>query len=69
MTVKDAVKVLKRATKITLGYGANVVMCDMTDPLVMNAFADYVVDEIYGLGDDEYEIDIAVRPVKESTNA
>ena len=65
MTVKDAVKVLKQAKKITLGYGANVVMCDVSDPLVLNAFADYVVDEICGVGDDEYEINIAVTPVKE----
>lgn len=69
MTVKDALKVLKQAKKITLGYGANVVLCDVNDPLVMHAFADYVVDEICGVGEDEYEIDIAVAPVKEVANA
>lgn len=69
MTVRDAVKVLKQAKKITLGYGANVVMCDVSDPLVLDAFADYVVDEIYGAGDDEYEINIAVAPLREGKHA
>lgn len=68
MTVKDALKVLKHATKITLGYGANSIPCDVTDPFVLDAFGDYVVDEICGVGDDEYEIDILMCPVKEVRN-
>lgn len=65
MTVKDVVKVLKQAKKITIGYGANSIPCDVTDPFVLDAFGDYVIDCICGLGDDEYEIDILMRPVKE----
>ena len=65
MTVKDALKVLKHATKITLGYGANSIPCDVTDPFVLDAFGGYVAEEICGTGDDEYEIDILMQPVKE----
>lgn len=64
MTVKDALNVLKTAKKITLGYGANFIPCDVTDPFVLDAFGAYVVEEICGLGDDEYEINILMHPVK-----
>lgn len=69
MTVKDAVKVLKTAKKITIGYGANVIPCNVQDPLVLAAFGDYVVDSICGVQEDEYEIDLAIAPVKEVANA
>ena len=69
MTVKDALKVLKQATNITLGYGANSIPCDVTDPFVWDAFGNYVVDCICGVGEDEYEIDILMQPVKEVANA
>lgn len=69
MTVKDAVKVLKSAKKITIGYGANVIPCNVQDSLVLDAFGDYVVESICGVTDDEYEIDLAIAPVKEVANA
>lgn len=65
MTVKDALKVLKQAVKITLSYGANSIPCDVTDSFVLDAFGDYVVDEICGVGEDEYDINILMQPVKE----
>lgn len=65
MTVKDAVRVLKTAKKITIGYGANIIPCNVQDPLVLDAFGDYVVESICGVCDDEYEIDLALAPVKE----
>lgn len=69
MTVKEAVKVLKTAKKIVIGYGANVIPCNVQDPLVLAAFSDYVVESICSVCDDEYEIDLAVAPVKEVANA
>ena len=65
MTVKDALKVLKHATKITLGYGANSIPCDVTDSFVLDAFGSYVVEEICATDADEYEIELMMRPVKE----
>ena len=67
MTVKDAVKVLKLAKKITIGYGANAIPCNVQDPLVLAAFGDYVVESICCVCSDEeeYEIDLAISPVRE----
>lgn len=68
MTVKDAVKVLKSATEIRLCWGANQLpnFC-ADDPLQLDAFGGYVVDEITATGEDcdIYEIVVAMRPVKE----
>lgn len=64
MTVKDAVKVLKTATKIVLGYGANAVAFDKNDPLTMDAYGSYMVDEIKCEGDGYYEVNIVMRPVR-----
>jgi hypothetical protein len=69
MTVKEVVKVLKNAQKITIGYGANVIPCNVQDPLVLSAFGDYVIDSICAIGEDEYEIDLAISPVKEVEHA
>ena len=65
MTVTDVVKVLKNAHKITIGYGANVIPCNVQDPLVLSAFGDYVVDSICSITEYEYEIDLAISPLKE----
>ena len=67
MTVKDAVNVLKMAKKITIGYGANSIPCNVQDPLVLSAFGDYKVESICCVSSDEeeYEIDLAIAPMKE----
>ena len=65
MTVKEAISVLRSAKTISLGYGDNVVPFDKDNPLSLDAFGQYVVDEIRGSEDDYYEISIAMRPVKE----
>lgn len=64
MTVKDAVKVLKHAKKIVLGYGANAVPFDRNDALMMDAYGDYLVDEIRADDGGYYEINIAMKPLK-----
>ena len=71
MTVKEVVKILKQAQKITIGYGANVIPCNVQDPLVLSAFGDYVVESICCVCSDteEYEIDLAIAPVKEGAYA
>lgn len=65
MKVKDALTVLKSAKKIVIGYGANALSFEMDDPLARDAYGDYVVDGIVGYDDGTYEINIAMRPVKE----
>ena len=68
MTVKEVVSVLKTAKKIVLGCGANAVPFDKDDSLQLDAFGNYVVDEIRAEGDGYYEVNIAMRPVKGGVN-
>lgn len=64
MTVKEVVGLLKTAKKIALAYGANAVPFDKNDMLMMDAYGKYVVEEIRCEGEDYYEVNIAMRPVK-----
>ena len=64
MTVKEIVKVLKTAKKVAIGYGANIVPFDKDDPLVLDAYGEYVVDAVCAADEDYYEINICMRPVK-----
>lgn len=66
MTVKDVVKALKTAKKIVLGYGGNAVPFDKDDMLMMDAYGSYVVDEIRADDDGYYELNIAMRPIKDN---
>ena len=65
MTVKEAASVLKTAKTIVLGYGANAVPFDKNDPLMVDAFGMYAVDEIRCEGDGYYEVNIKMQFVKE----
>ena len=65
MTVKDAIKVLKTAKSIDLCYGSDIIPFEMSNPISLHAFGGYVVDDIKGMGDDSYEVSIAMIPVKE----
>ena len=64
MTVKEVVRALKTAKKIVLGYGDNAVPFNKDDSLMMDAYGDYLVDEIRGDEDGYYEVSIAMRPIK-----
>lgn len=68
MTVKEAVSVLKHAKKIALGWGETAIPFDKDNMLMMEAYGNFIVDSIRAYddvpGEDYYEIDIAVRPVK-----
>lgn len=68
MTVKDAVKVLKSAKEIRLCWGnGSIPGFRPDDPLPLDAFGKYVVDEIMAISvePEAYEITVAMRPVKE----
>lgn len=67
MTIKNAIGVLKRATKIALCYNGNIIQFEKDDPLMVDAYGKYVVDEIYGVDENSYEISIAMQPMKEGT--
>lgn len=63
MTVKEAVSVLRKAKDIRIGWNGNSIAFDRNDMLMMDAYGDYIVEEIIGDG-NPYEIGIAMRPIK-----
>ena len=67
MTVKEVVSVLKTAKTISLGWDGCALQFDKDNPLMLDAYGNYVVDSIQAVGDDEdayYEVNIAMKPVK-----
>lgn len=65
MTVKEVVAALKTAEKIVLGYGANALDFDKNNPLALDAYGDYIVDEIQTDDGKYYEVNVAVRPLRQ----
>lgn len=65
MNVREAVKTLKRAKAINLVWCGNVIQFDKDDMLMMDAYGQYAVDEIAATEDGNYEVVVAMRPVKE----
>ena len=67
MTVKEAIGVLKSARDVRITWGSFSLPICKDDPLQMDAFGNYVVDEIEAVdtGAGAYEITIAMVPVKE----
>ena len=64
MTVKDVIRVLKYAKDINLACGASLVPFDHKDALMLEAYGDYLVDEIRADKEESFEIGIMMRPVK-----
>lgn len=66
MTVNEVTKLLKTAKAIMLGYGGNAVEFDRNDALMVDAYGNYVVDEIRCDGEQCYEISIVMFPMKKN---
>lgn len=67
MTVKEVVKVLKTAQTIAICWDGSSFKFSKDNVLMMDAYGDYVVDNIQAVGEDKegyYEVSIAMRPVK-----
>lgn len=67
MTVKDAIRVLPDEEKIQIAYAGFAYSLDKLDPLMLDAYGDYIIDGIRAFAIDnriEYELVIALRPVK-----
>lgn len=65
MTVRKIINALKEAKKIYLAYDGISHKFDPTDSLAMQAFGDFVISEIRGGEKGEYELSLAMRPIKE----
>lgn len=64
MTVKDAIQILKHAKDIRLAYGDNCVPFSHQDALMVEAYGDFVVEEIQSHIPECYELTLLLRPVK-----
>lgn len=67
MTVRDAVRVLPDDEKIQIAYAGIVYNLDRNDPLMLDAYGDYLIDRLQAFEINEkieYELVVALRPVK-----
>lgn len=67
MTVKDAISVLPADEKIQIAYANIAYNFDRNDPLMLDAYGDYLIESLQAFeisGNIEYELVIALRPVK-----
>lgn len=66
MTVRKICKALKDAKKINLAHNGVAHPFDWNDSVMMEAFGDYIVSEIRGGEKGDYELTLAMRPIRES---
>lgn len=65
MTVREVLSVLEDVAELRIGYGESCTPINPQDRIIAEAFGDYVVDRVYAMDRGSFEIDIAVRPIKE----
>ena len=65
MNVREVCGLLKDSKSIMLGYGDTAIPLDKNDCIMMDAFGGYAVEKIRSTGDEVYEVDLVLRPVKE----
>lgn len=63
MTVKQVLSVIADAKEVRLGYDSVTIPFNFNDKMMVDAFGRYLVDGVYALGEDRFEINIAMRPV------
>lgn len=65
MTVKEVAKLLKDAKRIGIGFGDRAVSIDPGDDLMLGVYGNYIVDAITTDDMGGYELNIALRYLKE----
>lgn len=65
MNVREVCSLLKKAKAIVLAYGDTVIQFKTEDMLMMDAYGTYRVDEVRSVSEDEYEVSLALRPIRE----
>lgn len=65
MNVREVCGLLKDAKAIMLGYGDTAIPLNKNDYFMMDAFGSYTVEKIRSTGEEVYEVDLLLRPVKE----
>lgn len=64
MTVKDVVKLLRGAKRISIGFGDRGIHIEQNDSLMIDVYGDYVIDAITIVEDGECELSVAMKPIK-----
>lgn len=64
MTIAEIVKVIADAKEVRIVWNGEAHKFNHTDPLILDAFGKYVVDGVYAVGEEIFELSIAARPSK-----
>lgn len=64
MTIREIVGLLKNVEKVEIAWNGNLQCVDIYDPIVMDAFGDYLVGGVWACGDGRFEIEVAIKPLK-----
>lgn len=68
MTIKDAIRVLPDGSNIRIAYADISIDFERKDPLMLDAYGDYVIDELnaFPVTRDKvlFELVVAFRPIK-----
>lgn len=64
VTVREALRLIPRMKEARLCWDGIVHRIDINDPLMLEAFGDYLVQEIVPCGNGEFEFNLAMRPIK-----
>ena len=65
MTVREVISVIADTKRINVGYGGGCTEFNPKSIIMAEAYGDYVVAGLYATEEGCFEIDIAVRPIKE----
>ena len=64
MTVRKVTNALKDAKSVAIAYNGLAHRLDLSDPVMMEAFGEYLVCAIRGDDSNGYELELAMRPIK-----
>ncbi|MBR3927744.1 MAG: hypothetical protein IKJ65_01930 [Clostridia bacterium] len=64
MTVREVLNAVREAKEVKLCFAGEVLPFNRENKLMVDAFANYIVDKITAADEDYIEIDIAAKPLK-----
>lgn len=63
MTVKEIIRIIGEAKEIRIAYEGNTYQFNPYDGVMLEAYGKFVVERVYAMGQDVFEIDLMLRPV------
>lgn len=66
ITVRDAIELVKDdANQVLLACAGSIVTgFDWRNPVMVDAYGDYLIDSIHALGEDDFELDLAMQMMR-----